>query len=166
MLIEHISPKLRVLKVLVIDVDRILTDGTVYFSAEGICAKRFFAHDVDAMKLIEKKGIRLCIINTSDDEPTRKWIKNLPFCEYYTNVSNKYTLLKSLSNEWVLPMKEMSFISSNIKDLECMSSVGISVCSADAPKEVISTATLTSSKNSGHGVVEEFCSIILNALAT
>ena len=166
MLIEHISPKLRALKALVIDVDRILTDGAVYFNAEGIFAKRFFVHDVDAMKLIEKKGIRLCIMNTSDDEPTRTWIKNLPFCEYYTDVSNKYSLLKSLSNEWVLPLEEMSFVSSDIKDLECMSAVGISVCSADAPKKVISIASFTSSKNSGYGVVEEFCSIILDAAAT
>ena len=53
---EHMPPKLRTLKVLVMDVDRILTDGSVYFGAEGIFAKRFFAHDVDAMKLVEKKA--------------------------------------------------------------------------------------------------------------
>ena len=105
-------------------------------------------------------------MNTNDDEPTRKWIKNLPFCEYYTSVSDRYSLLKSLSNELALPMEEISFVSSDIKDLKCMSSVGLSVCSADAPKEVTSRATFTSSKNSGYGVVEEFCSIILAALAT
>jgi 3-deoxy-D-manno-octulosonate 8-phosphate phosphatase (KDO 8-P phosphatase) len=164
--IEYMLPNLRSLKVLVIDVDGILTDGAVFFSAEGILAKRFFVHDVDAMKLIENKGIHLCVMNTSDDAPTRKWIKNLPFCEYYTNVSNKYSLLKSLNNEWALPMEEISFISSNISDLKCMSAVGISVCSADAPKEVIAIATFTSSKNGGYGVVGEFCSIILGALAS
>ena len=57
-------------------------------------------------------------MNTNDDEPTRKWIKNLPFCEYYTSVSDRYSLLKSLSNELALPMEEISFVSSDIKDLK------------------------------------------------
>ena len=88
-------PKIRAL---VVDVDGTLTDGGMYYGAQGIELKKFDTRDAKGMQLLESTGVLICVMTGEDDAPTRARMEKLNIQSYYPGVTDKLQVLEGLVN--------------------------------------------------------------------
>jgi YrbI family 3-deoxy-D-manno-octulosonate 8-phosphate phosphatase len=157
--VELRIPKIRAL---VVDVDGTLTDGGMYYGANGIELKKFDTRDAKGMQLLEASGTLICVITGEDDAPTRARMEKLKVQCYYPGVANKLEVLNELIKEWDIAMSEVAFVGDDVNDLECIVAVGFSACPNDALPDIAARADYLCARRGGHGAVREVCELLLN----
>jgi YrbI family 3-deoxy-D-manno-octulosonate 8-phosphate phosphatase len=152
-----LKEKAQKIKMLITDVDGVMTDGGMYFSSTGEEMKRFSVKDGMAVGLCCQYGIEYGIISAGHSLPlVAARAKVLKVEHVYVGYTPKIEIL----NEWLqklnLKAEEVAYIGDDVKDMEVMQAVGLSACPADAVKQVVNIADVVLSKNGGHGCVREF----------
>lgn len=145
------------IKMLITDVDGVMTDSGMYFSSTGEEMKRFNVKDGMAVGLCRENGIEYGIISAGHSLPLVSARASVLKVEHvYVGKTPKIEIF----NEWLqklnLKADEIAYIGDDVKDIEVMQACGLSACPADAVKKVISIADVVLSKNGGDGCVREF----------
>ncbi|MEZ4704626.1 MAG: N-acylneuraminate cytidylyltransferase [Bdellovibrionota bacterium] len=157
-------PNLKDIKCLMVDVDGTLTDGGMYYSAEGEVMKKFVTKDAQGMNLLESKGIQVCVITAESSSSVHARMKKIGIKHYFHGIKNK----KSVVDQWLkdqpedMTWKDIAYIGDDLGDLECLQHAGQSFCPADADPIIKKNAYTLSSKG-GEGAVRELCNLILEA---
>jgi YrbI family 3-deoxy-D-manno-octulosonate 8-phosphate phosphatase len=162
-MIENIL-KLRKIKLLLTDVDGVLTDTGVYYSVSGEELKRFSLRDgmgVERLKKLVK--VKTGIISGEKSLLVRKRADKLEIEELHLGIKNKLKVLKSICKTNELNFEEIAYIGDDVNDLEVIEVVGLSACPADAMKEVKEKVDIILEKNGGHGAFREFAEIIIES---
>ena len=157
-----LKEKAKKIKMLITDVDGVMTDGGMYFSSTGEEMKRFSVKDGMSVGLCRDAGIDFGFISAGHSlalvEARAKVLK-------VNHVYVGYTPKLEILNQWLknlnLKAEEVAYIGDDLKDIPVMEAVGLSACPADAVKQVIAIADVVLSKNGGHGCVREFVEEIL-----
>ena len=148
-------------ELLVIDIDGTLTDGGMYYGADGEILKKFNTRDGHGIKLLREKGIKVCVISAETSPAVEARMKKLGIDEYYHGVKDKFPLLSELITRWKIPLENVAYIGDDLGDLECIKQAGISFCPADAVPEVSRLADYICKQGGGTGAVREVCEFIL-----
>ena len=156
-----ISKKLSSIKLLVLDVDGVLTDGLVYLDSKGNETKRFNVKDGLGIKLLQEAGIKVAIISGGKSDSTIHRAKKLNIKHFYFEVKNKKDVLEDLKNIFGVKDSEVLYIGDDLNDLAVKSSVGIFAVPRDAIKAVKDSSNLILSKEGGNGAVREISELIL-----
>jgi len=151
-------PKIRAL---VVDVDGTLTDGGMYYGAQGIELKKFDTRDAKGMQLLESTGVLVCVMTGEDDAPTRARMEKLNIQSYYPGVTDKLQVLEGLVKEWDIEMSEVAFVGDDVNDLAPILAVGFSACPNDALPQIVANADYVCTRCGGHGAVREVCELLL-----
>jgi 3-deoxy-D-manno-octulosonate 8-phosphate phosphatase (KDO 8-P phosphatase) len=152
------------IKLLVLDVDGVLTDGKLYISATGIESKAFNVRDGLGLKLLLKAGFEVAIISGRNSRAVRHRMRDLGIKHLYLGVENKIMALKKLQNKLRLSAKNISYIGDDLLDLPVMKQVGFSVAVYDAIPEVRRNADYITTAIGGNGAVREVCDLLILAL--
>jgi YrbI family 3-deoxy-D-manno-octulosonate 8-phosphate phosphatase len=145
------------IKLLVLDVDGVMTDGSMYLTENGDEIKRFNAKDGMAIKKCIENGIQVAIIsNGSRKNAIEHRGQMLGIEKVYVGKDKKLDVLKSWLPELNVSLKEVAYIGDDINDIPVMQNIALSACPANAVKDVLKTATITLQKNGGEGCVREF----------
>ena len=145
------------IKMLITDVDGVMTDGGMYFSSTGEEMKRFSAKDGMAVGLCRDRGIDFGIISAGHSIPLVAARANvLKVKHVYVGKTPKIEILNAWLEKLELKAEEVAYIGDDVKDIEVMQAVGLSACPADAVKKVVAIADIVLSKNGGHGCIREF----------
>ena len=151
------------IKLMIFDVDGVLTDGALYFNHEGEEFKVFNSLDGHGMRMLRESGVRLAII-TGRKAPCVEWrMKNLRIDLLLQGVDNKLAALKGLLEELGLTPEEAGFMGDDVIDLQVMSACGFSAAPTDCHDLNREHADYIASKPGGHGAVREVCEFILAA---
>lgn len=151
------------IKALVLDVDGVLTDGSLTFDEEGKEYKTFNAKDGQGIVMLNKTGFITAIITARENGTVRHRFKNLGMTKLYEGSKNKIASLKELMKEFNLQPEEIAYMGDDLPDICVLKTVGLPCCPADATEEVKKYAKFVSSKNGGRGAVRELCDLILKS---
>ncbi|WP_219861220.1 3-deoxy-manno-octulosonate cytidylyltransferase [Vreelandella piezotolerans] len=157
-----ISPLANV-KLLITDVDGVLTDGGIYYDATGECLKRFHVRDGLGMRLLEECGIRVAVLSGRDSATLRKRVADLGIGLHAFGVKDKYAACRALMKEAGVTPEQTVCIGDDSIDLPAFAACGLSYAVADAPSYVKQHATGILSLAGGQGAVRELADAILSA---
>jgi 3-deoxy-D-manno-octulosonate 8-phosphate phosphatase (KDO 8-P phosphatase) len=152
----NISDKIKSIKLLILDVDGVLTDGGMYYFESGDQMKKFNAKDGMGIMNLQEKGIKIGIISSGFfGEAIKKRAEILKIEHCYVGRNPKIEILEKWCKELNINLKEVAIIGDDVNDLEIMNKVGFSACPIDAIQELKLKVDLILSKKGGEGCVRE-----------
>ena len=158
-----VSNKLKDIKLLILDVDGVLTDGSIIYDNNGVETKVFSVKDGLGIRLLMEAGINLCIATGRSSNALNNRCKNLGIVHIFDGVSDKAAILDLILDRVGVSAHEVAFIGDDLPDLALMQMVGLSIAVADAHKTVLENADMVTSAKGGAGAVREACEAILKA---
>jgi len=152
------------IQLLVLDVDGVLTDGSLFISPDGFeHIKVFNSLDGHGIKLLVENGIQCAIISGRDSEMVKARASALGIEYVFLGVKDKLVVFESLREKLGLPYSACAAMGDDWPDLSVLSRVGLPVAPAQAHIEVIKIARFVTSQSGGNGAVREVCDLILKA---
>jgi 3-deoxy-D-manno-octulosonate 8-phosphate phosphatase (KDO 8-P phosphatase) len=152
------------IRMLVVDVDGVLTDGGMYYTDSGLEIKKYNAKDGLALMRLERNGIRTGMLSHGFN---RTLIKSraemLGVSHYYTGQDKKGVVLKQWIEKAGLGMHEVAYIGDDVNDLEVMRQVGFSAAPFDAVMAVKQEVSLVLGTKGGEGCVRELAELLFPA---
>jgi 3-deoxy-D-manno-octulosonate 8-phosphate phosphatase (KDO 8-P phosphatase) len=149
------------IKMLILDVDGVLTDGAIIFSHDGEIMKQFNAKDGMGIGLLHQAGIKTAIITGRESRIVLKRGEELKIGDIYQGAKDKMIAVKELAAKHAISLDEMAFIGDDINDLPALSVVGLPCAVGDAVLEVKAHAKIVTEKCGGRGAVREIVEYIL-----
>ena len=154
------------IKLMIFDVDGVLTDGALFFNHNGEEFKAFNALDGHGMRMLRESGVRMAII-TGRKSPCVEWrMKNLRIDLLLQGVDDKLAALKGLLAELGLSPEEAGFMGDDVIDLKVMNLCGFSAAPANAHPLAKQYARFVTERSGGYGAAREVCEFILEAQGT
>lgn len=159
----RITEKARAVRLLVLDVDGVLTDGRLYFSEDGQELKTFDTQDGHGIKMLQQAGILCAIITGRNTQLVARRAANLGIKHLLQGREDKGVALSALSQELAIPLDEIAYVGDDWPDLPAIRAAGLGVAVANAHQEVRRHADLVTTARGGRGAVREVCDLILEA---
>jgi 3-deoxy-D-manno-octulosonate 8-phosphate phosphatase (KDO 8-P phosphatase) len=147
----------------ILDVDGVLTSGTVIASGDGEMRRDFNIKDGFALQYVVKQGYHVIIISGGDNEGVRKRLRNLGITEVHTAVADKRKLLKELEIKLQINLKNALYMGDDFPDLSVMRMCGIKVCPSDAAWQVQEEVDIVTKASGGKGAVREIMEKVLTS---
>jgi len=156
-----VSERVQKIKMLILDIDGVLTDGRMIYSAYGEELKSFDVHDGLGLVLLRRAGIRNAIITARKSRIVKARCKDLGSGKVYHGYPNKLIPFKRILWRFRVKPEEVCFIGDDIIDLPVLRRVGFAVAVSNAVEEVKKNAHYTTTRSGGRGAVREVCDLIL-----
>jgi 3-deoxy-D-manno-octulosonate 8-phosphate phosphatase (KDO 8-P phosphatase) len=158
------SPRvLRRIKMLLLDVDGVMTDGGLYYSGEGIELKRFHAHDGYGIVRAHEHGIRIAIISGRSSPIVEARARVLKIDDVYLDAMDKVSPFRELQKKYGFTEEQTAFIGDDLFDLPLLEIVGFSAAPANAMAGVKRRVDYVTRMAGGNGAVREVADLILAA---
>ena len=151
------------IRLMIFDVDGILTDGSLHFGPEGEIIKTFHVLDGQGIKLLQQVGIATAIISARDSVIVKKRALDLGIEHVMLGIHDKKSAFLSLTSRLCISHEHCGFIGDDIIDLPVLSAVGFSASVPNGHDEVRSRVNYITSASGGQGAVRELCDFILKA---
>ena len=159
---DNTSRALKV-KMIIMDVDGTLTDGTLVVMPDGEELKSYHVRDGMGILMARLAGLKTGIITGKVSKPLEKRAERLRIVELYQGILDKSRALGEILDRHNLTPEEIAYIGDDLGDLEVMKAVGLSGAVADAHPEVTKHCHFISRYEGGKGAVREFIELILSA---
>ena len=153
--------KLKRVRLVITDVDGVLTDGGLYYGPDGECLKRFHARDGLGVKLLQQAGIQVAVLSGRDCPALRRRLADLGITEAVLEQVDKRAVLSGIIERCGVSAEEVAFIGDDIPDMEVFALCGVSVTVGDAPDYVKAKADLVLECQGGQGAFRELLDVIL-----
>lgn len=147
----------------VFDVDGVLTDGTLSYSAAGEEVKHFNVKDGVGIKLLQTYGVEVAIISAKDSAPLTKRANDLGINHFFPGSKDKMKVLSGLLEKLGLTMNRVAYVGDDVIDLKVMKHVQLSIAPADAYEMVRRYANIVTESLGGKGVAREVADMILSS---
>lgn len=151
------------IRLLLLDVDGVLTDGRLYYSDEGIESKTFNTKDGLGIRLVQKAGVMTGIITARQSRLVARRAEELDMDHIRQGARNKLEELKSILSETGLKPYQVCYMGDDLIDLSLLTRVGLAACPADAVESVKEICHFISRRPGGDGAVREICDLIVQA---
>ena len=155
----------RSIKLVILDVDGVLTDGSLYFDNQGQEYKAFNSKDGHGIRMLQDSGINIALITGRKSELLLHRAKNLKISSdlIYQGYRDKRPAFSALLKDTGLSPKDIAYIGDDVIDLPVMSQVGLAIAVADAHDFVCKHSHWITEKEGGRGAVREACEMILTS---
>ncbi|WP_394062090.1 KdsC family phosphatase [Alcaligenes sp. WGS1538] len=160
---ETTRERLRALRMMVFDVDGVLTDGRLWYSEQGEVFKGFHALDGHGLRMLGESGISVAIITGRESGIVARRAAELGIRFVHQGVGDKVAILSQIAQENGLALNELGYMGDDLIDLAAMQRVGFSASVPNAPFYVSQMASWVSTLPAGQGAVRECCDAILAA---
>lgn len=149
------------MKLILLDVDGVLTDGGIYYNNKGIETKRFNVMDGSGIKMAIYVGLKVAIITGRKSKIVKVRSKELGVHKVYQGVLQKHKFINTIIKDFQIKLDEIAYISDDIIDYRLLQKVGVKVAVKNACREVKKEADLITSHTGGNGAVREFIEYLL-----
>ncbi len=156
-----IEEKTTGIKLLILDVDGVMTDGRIMMNAQGEEIKSFDVKDGQGLKMLISHGIEVAIITGRKSRAVMHRAENLGIKYVYQGVTDKKKVCGQLIKDKALKEQEVCCMGDDLPDLAVFMESGLSIAVADAVKEVREAADFITRSRGGNGAVREVCEWIL-----
>ena len=150
-------------KILLLDVDGVLTDGGLLYSESGETLKRFNTLDGHGLKMLQRAGITPAVVTGRDSEPLRARLQALGITQARYGIDDKLPAAQSILDSLGLEWNQACAMGDDWPDWPMMHQAALSCAPANAHAEIRSRAHWLSQVQGGHGAVREVCDLLLVA---
>ncbi len=163
---QDIVEKAKKLKLLILDVDGVLTDGRLFFDDQGKEYKCFHARDGHGIKLLRQTGVEIAVISGRKSNSVALRMKNLGVEHVYQGHENKIAALNEIIQNLSVEPNQVVHVGDDLLDLPVMTRVGLAIAVNDANDAVKDYADWTTKTAGGLGAVREVCDFIMQSQGT
>lgn len=160
---KNMKEKLKKVKLLILDVDGVMTDGRIIMDDEGREIKNFHVRDGHGIKVLQRYGIEVALLTGRLSQVVKQRAKDLDIKEVYQKVYNKREVFEKILKKHKLSAEETAYMGDDIIDIPVLKSVGFSAAVADAVEVVKKSVDYVAKNKGGQGAVREICEMILQA---
>jgi 3-deoxy-D-manno-octulosonate 8-phosphate phosphatase (KDO 8-P phosphatase) len=159
----RIGKQLKQIKLLVLDVDGVLTDGGLWFDASGQLIKRFDVRDGLGIRLLQQAGVEIAFLSGGQGGATEVRARQLGIQHCLVGIKDKPEALLQLQQQLGIDIAETAFVGDDLNDLAVRPVVELLIAPADACKPMRKGADAVLRKQGGHGAIRELAETILQA---
>ena len=158
---DNLIERLSAVRLMIFDVDGVLTDGGLWYGEQGEALKRFHVLDGHGLKMLDSSGIGVAIV-TARDGPIVAWrCAELGIAHVRQGVRDKAQALIELAQAFGVDRHAVGYMGDDVIDLPAMQQAGLAVTVPNAPDYLSQSAHWTTGRHGGHGAVRECCDAIL-----
>ena len=156
----------KAVRLMIFDIDGVMTDGRLYYTDSGEEFKAFHALDGHGLKMLQQSGVKLAIITGRTSQLVAHRARNLGIDYVYQGAHDKLASFESLLAEVGVSAGECGFMGDDVIDLPVMRRVAFAVSVPDSPELVRKYAHYVTGRQGGSGAVREVCELIMHAQDT
>jgi len=161
MIQKNYYDKLKNIKVLALDIDGTLTDGSMYYAENGLISKRFYAPDGLGLMLLKSNGIKTVFLTSENSNIIDLRAKRLNIDYVVSNTREKSKDIDKISEFFNVSLSEIGFIGDDVNDFYALKKVGFSACPKDGQQSIKEIVDYICDKKGGRGAVREICDLLL-----
>ena len=159
----EIIEKAKKIRVLLLDVDGVLTDGSIFYLSGRQEIKAFFVHDGLGIRMANRAGILVAFVSARESEMVARRASELQVAEVHQRVEDKISLWEGLLDRYQLSPENVAVMGDDLTDLPLLSRAGLSIAVANAVEEVKGRVDLVTEHEGGRGAVREVTDLLLRA---
>jgi 3-deoxy-D-manno-octulosonate 8-phosphate phosphatase (KDO 8-P phosphatase) len=163
---EKAKEKARSIRLLILDVDGVLTNGTIYYGSNGMEMKAFHIHDGLGIKLLRKSGVEVAVISGKKSEAVTRRLSELNIEHAYLGHEDKVPAYEELKQKMGLSDSEIAFMGDDLPDLPLLRRAGLAISVSQAADVVKQNIDFITKVKAGKGAVREACEFIMEAQGT
>ena len=153
--------KPRNVKILLTDVDCVLTDGGMYYNSKGDSMKKFHTRDGMGVTLLRKKGIPTIIVTKEKTAIVRKWANKMKVAEIFDGIQNKEKIVDVICKKYKVSVDQVGYIGDDVNDIKLLKKVGFSATPKDGIIKVQKIVDYVCQKNGGEGAFREIADLLI-----
>lgn len=156
-----LSKKILSIRLLILDVDGVLTDGIIYYLDNDLEMRGFHIQDGLGIKLLQKSGIKVAIISAKKSPAVLKRMNDLHIEHVYLGHEKKVSAYNELKAHLKLEDSQIAYMGDDLPDLPVLLKVGFAITVPNAPDVIQQKVDYITQKKGGHGAVREVSELIL-----
>ena len=160
---ESLTASLQKIKLLALDVDGVLTDGSIYISPAGEVFKGFNAKDGMGISCALRSGLQIAVITGRQSPIVERRCEELGITLLQQGVKDKRLALQQMAQKLSLVREEIAYMGDDLNDIPAFKASGLNLVPADAAIEVMAVADIITKASGGRGAVREAITMILAA---
>ncbi|MCH9770683.1 MAG: HAD-IIIA family hydrolase [Gammaproteobacteria bacterium] len=149
------------IKLLALDVDGVLTDGSFWFGVDGEEYKRFNTQDGYGLVQLQKSSIEIAIISGRKSHCVNQRMAELNIQHVLQGHYDKLTALENLCQQLNISLKQVAYMGDDTPDLAAIHAAGLGIAVANATPDVLAAADWKTTRRGGDGAVREVCDLLL-----
>jgi len=159
----NVTNKAKKIRIVLTDVDGVLTDGGMYYSSKGDVMKRFFVRDGMGVALLRKADIPTIIITKEKNPIITQWAKKMKIRKVYDGILNKELILQEVCKSFGMTAEQVAYIGDDINDLELLKIVGLSATPSDGIPDAKKICDYVCISAGGYGAFREIADMIISS---
>lgn len=163
---QSLSEKAKNIRLVIFDVDGVLTAGALTYSAAGIEVKHFHVRDGQGMKLLQKTGVTLAIITTCPSDIIKRRATDLNIHHVYQGQIDKLPAYEDIKKKLQLTDLQIAYVGDDLPDLPMLKRVGLAITVPQAPAIIQKNAHWITKAKGGKGAAREICDFIMQEQGT
>lgn len=162
-MLQTIYQKAKNIKLFVMDVDGVLSDGKIIYNSHDVETKAFYVQDGVGLKALQSFGIELAIITGRSSPMVERRAYELGIRHLIQGRDDKFTALTSLAEALGFDLNQCAYMGDDLPDLKAVREAGLGISVPNGCFETQSVADIVTTKSGGDGAVREVCELILRA---
>jgi 3-deoxy-D-manno-octulosonate 8-phosphate phosphatase (KDO 8-P phosphatase) len=158
-----LTARAKAIAFLLLDVDGVLTDGTVTFTSDGHEVKSFHIHDGHGIKQLSRAGVEVGLLSGRNSSMVDRRAKELGIVEVHQGVENKVVVFDALLARRGLRDGQIAYVGDDLPDLPILKRVGLAVVVRNGHDAIKRFAHYVTAKRGGEGAVREVTDLLLRA---
>lgn len=163
---QDILEKAAQIKLVIFDVDGVLTDGGLFFGDDGQEYKAFYSRDGLGMKLLQQTGVEIGVITARNSQVVEHRMRNLGIVHVYQGKLNKLEAFQHMLAKLNVSAKQTAYAGDDVVDLPVMKQAGLAIAVQDAHPFVKQHAHWITQHGGGRGAARDICELIMQAQGT
>jgi 3-deoxy-D-manno-octulosonate 8-phosphate phosphatase (KDO 8-P phosphatase) len=151
------------IRLLILDVDGVLTDGSIILDNEGNEYKSFHVRDGHGIKMLLRAGVRVALVTGRESKIVARRARELGITDVFQKCFDKAVAYTALVEKYGLSGTEIAYVGDDIVDAPIMRKVGLPISVADSAEEIKEYALMVTGKRGGRGAVREVADVILKS---
>ncbi len=160
---EEVAERARRLRLMVFDVDGVLTDGTLWYGPSGEALKAFHAFDGHGLKLLAASGIACALLSGRESAAVAARAAELGIADVLQGIDDKLAAFQVLLRQKKLDPQQAGFMGDELVDLPVLTRCGLACAPREAPEAVRSRAHYVAVAPAGRGAAREVCELVMRA---
>jgi 3-deoxy-D-manno-octulosonate 8-phosphate phosphatase (KDO 8-P phosphatase) len=161
--INEVLARAQRVRLVIFDVDGVLTDGRLHFTDDGAEHKVFDVRDGHGMKMLSETGVVLAVLSGRSSPAVERRMHGLGIARVYQGLFDKLPPFLALLSELGLDAEQAAYVGDDVVDLPVMLRVGLAIAVQDAHPMVVSRAHWRTVQGGGRGAAREVCELIMQA---
>ena len=163
---QEVINRAKRIKLIIFDVDGVMTNGGLIIGDDGQEYKSFNSHDGLGMKLLKASGVQMAIITGRTSNVVSKRAESIGVAHFYQGVDDKLVAFNDLIAKLNIAAEHCAFMGDDVVDVPPMLRCGLAITVPAAPDSVKQRAHFITQRQGGHGAVREVCELLMQAQGT